>query len=287
MNYISFNPINSCRFESAGRFVSVNHPYHPRRKLRSAVLLLGYAGCYPIAQDGRRYQLEPGTFMFLFPEHEHYGTDPASDGQSHFWCHFQLPTYEITAEPGLLGSDYFLPEFGHLNHVEQYYILFNQLIDAASRTYQSPALRQSTCNAYVSILLNSICDEYCSVHNPAKGMPSRARMLLSEKVQQWIRLHYREPISSKSVAAALQYNSDYLTQVLKSTVGFTLSEVITEIRLTEAAKLLLNSDMRISEIAYAVGFRDVKYFMKAFKKAESVTPSEYRQAYYRMHINQK
>lgn len=232
MHCISFKASGSYPFESAGRFVSVNHPFHPHRRLRSAVLLLGYAGTYPIAQEGREYLLKPGTFLFLFPEHEHYGIAPASDGQSHFWCHMHLPEdWVITSSETVPASDNcILPEFGYLTHAEKYYILFNQLIDAANRTYASPTLRQSICNGYVSILLNSISNEYCTAQQTLVDAQSQNRVVLAEKVKQWIRLHFREPITSQSIAHALQYNSDYLTQVTKSATGLTLYESFQESR---------------------------------------------------------
>ena len=43
--------------------------------------------------------------------------------------------------------------------------------------------------------------------------------------------------------------------------------------------------MKIKEISLEVGFYDEKYFMKTFKKYEDVTASEYRQSYFRTHIN--
>ena len=286
MHYITFDSSEPCVFESAGRFVSFNHPYHPRRILSSVVLLLGYSGSYPIAQAERKYQLEPDTFMILFPGQEHYGYAPASDGQSHFWCHIQIPAnHRILESASLPETDHcILPEFGHLQHTEKLCILFNQLIDAANSNSGSTALRQTICNAYSSILLNSISAAY-QASLPTSSQPPQSRTVLAEKIREWIHLHYSEPISSLSISKSLKYNSDYLNQVMTTVTGHTLSETITQIRLQEAEILLLNSDLKISEIAYSVGFTDAKYFMKVFKKAKQVTPSEYRQAHFRLHLN--
>lgn len=286
MHYIIFDSSDPCVFESAGRFISFNHPFHPRRILSSAVLLLGYSGSYPIAQAGRKYQLEPDSFMVLFPGQEHYGYEPASDGQSHFWCHVQIPgNYRIVESETVPETDAcILPEFGRLPHTEKICILFNQLIDAANSSTGSSVLRQNICNSYASILLNSISASYQTNH-PSSEHPPQSRIFLAEKIREWIHLHHSEPISSLSISQSLKYNSDYLNHVLTSVTGHTLSETITQIRLQEAEILLLNSDMKISEIAYSVGFTDAKYFMKVFKKAKQVTPSEYRQAHFRLHLN--
>ena len=104
---------------------------------------------------------------------------------------------------------------------------------------------------------------------------------------EWFRLHIREGVDIGRVAAHFQYNSDYLTQVLKAETGMTLGGYINHMRIQEAKNLLINSDMRISEIAFAVGFGDEKYFMRTFKKAESVTPSGFRKACFRRHVNDR
>jgi len=283
MHYLYYPAHGSVVFESAGKFESVNHPVHPRRCLKSAVLLMGYTGEYRIAQDGREYALQPGTFMLLFPDHEHYGTAPAGDGQSHFWCHVQLTDGCTIQEHSALPQTEccILPEFGTLPQSDKYYILFHQLIDAAYTTDLPPALRQQICSSYASILLNSISAEIQSAY----ARPQQTVQVLAERIQQWIRLHYHEPITAQSVAEALQYHSDYLTLVMRSATGMTLSDAIRTARIREAKNLLLNSDMRVSDIACRVGFRDEKYFLKVFKKSESVTPSEYRQAHFHTHIN--
>lgn len=63
---------------------------------------------------------------------------------------------------------------------------------------------------------------------------------------------------------------------LKSLTGFAPVDLVREIRLNKAAKLIENSDESISEIAYSVGFRDAGYFGKCFRKKYGMTPKEYR-----------
>ena len=65
---------------------------------------------------------------------------------------------------------------------------------------------------------------------------------------------------------------------LKSLTGFAPVDLVREIRLNKAAKLIENSDESISEIAYSVGFRDAGYFGKCFRKKYGMTPKEYRRS---------
>jgi AraC-like DNA-binding protein len=66
-----------------------------------------------------------------------------------------------------------------------------------------------------------------------------------------------------------------LSKKLKSTTGFSPSELIRTIRLKRAANLLQNNADSVTQIGFAVGFEDQSYFTKSFRKQFGVTPSEF------------
>lgn len=274
-------------FSSAGRFVSENHSVHSHRRLESAVLLLGYEGCCPIAQENCEYVLEKGDALLLFPGYEHFGTAPVSVGQSHFWCHFLLPEGWTIRESGAqTESEIVLPEYIRVEHPERYFILFHQLIDAANKSYVSPLLRKRVCDAYVNVLLGNLADEYLQ-HRTATIERNANRQATVARVKEWIRLHLMQDISTRDVAAAFPFSGDYLTRLFRMETGETICGYIMRLRMEEAKKLLLNTDLLIAQIAYAVGFHDEKYFLKAFRRREGVTPSDYREAHFHIHINNR
>lgn len=61
----------------------------------------------------------------------------------------------------------------------------------------------------------------------------------------------------------------------KSQLGKTFNEVLTEYRMQKAQELLIKGDMRVGEVAYAVGYNDVKYFSQVFRDYLGCTPSEF------------
>lgn len=67
-----------------------------------------------------------------------------------------------------------------------------------------------------------------------------------------------------------------LYRKLKALTGQSISEFIRTIRLKRASQLLIQTNMGVAEIAYEVGFNDLKYFRRCFKKTFEVTPSEFR-----------
>ena len=59
-------------------------------------------------------------------------------------------------------------------------------------------------------------------------------------------------------------------------MGKSPKEYLTEYRIKQACRLLKETDLSISAIAYSVGFENNLYFSKAFKKQKGLSPSEYR-----------
>jgi signal transduction histidine kinase/DNA-binding response OmpR family regulator/ligand-binding sensor domain-containing protein len=82
--------------------------------------------------------------------------------------------------------------------------------------------------------------------------------------------------TSEELAKLTSTSTTTLYRKLKSLTGQSSNEIIRSIRLKRAAQLLKESQDTISEIAYSVGFNDVKYFRKCFQKQFNMTPSNFR-----------
>ncbi|MBQ7420964.1 MAG: response regulator, partial [Prevotella sp.] len=81
----------------------------------------------------------------------------------------------------------------------------------------------------------------------------------------------------EDLATAVHLGRTVFYGKLKSIVGMTPVDFLKHIRIQRAEQLVANSDENFSQIAYAVGFSDPKYFSKCFKKQTGMTPSDYRQ----------
>lgn len=281
MKHLLFFPDDKIEHISCGKFVcKEGGAVHPRRVLDSFVLLLGSSGCYHISENDTEYALTAGKFLLLFPGHEHYGTRPCEPGLSHYWCHFHLPAesrHRILESAGLDGSrSVILPTFGNAASFERARMLFHQLLDTARRDIPC---RDSLCNMTLMLLLSELAGPLEQGDNTAHAVTTAA------KVADWIRLYIGEIRSAKDVAEHFGYNCEYLTTALRRASGKTLTEHIRDARMEEAKNLLLCSDLSVKEIAYRCGFSDEKYFLKVFRTAADMTPSQYRNAFVRMHYN--
>jgi len=87
--------------------------------------------------------------------------------------------------------------------------------------------------------------------------------------------NFRRNLSMVDIADHVKLSRSYLSDLYSRETGEPLSETLARIRINEAKRLLRAGEMKIYEIAEAVGFADPKSFAKTFKKIVGCTPKEY------------
>lgn len=100
--------------------------------------------------------------------------------------------------------------------------------------------------------------------------------LIINKVLNHIESNYTEPITLESVAKNCYISSSYLSRIFKKIVGENFNEYLTNLRLLNAKRLLLETNYKTYQIAEKVGIYDSNYFSRLFKKNEHMTPSQFR-----------
>lgn len=96
------------------------------------------------------------------------------------------------------------------------------------------------------------------------------------KVIDFLKNNYLSDISREGLAKAMDLSPDHMSRKFKSYTGYKISDYINKLRIEEAAAKLLDSDRKIIDIAFAVGFESLVTFNRAFLKVMDMTPSEYR-----------
>ncbi|AYE34009.1 response regulator [Clostridium septicum] len=88
---------------------------------------------------------------------------------------------------------------------------------------------------------------------------------------------YYEELSLKTLAQQYNINSSYLGQIFTKEVGASFSDYLNKVKNMKAKELILNTNMKINDIAKAVGYFDTSYFYRKFKKYYGVCPSTLRE----------
>lgn len=97
-----------------------------------------------------------------------------------------------------------------------------------------------------------------------------------EKVMQYIREHFCEDITLNTVAENVFLSPVYISRLLKEQTGKNYVTLIMELRVEKAVDLLKNTELYVYEVAEQVGYDNLKYFYKVFRKVTGKSPNDYR-----------
>lgn len=94
---------------------------------------------------------------------------------------------------------------------------------------------------------------------------------------EYVKQNFCDPnITLISVAEYVHMSPAHFSTVFSQSVGKSFISYLTGLRIEKAKKLLVSGDMKLSDIAMEIGYNEPNYFSHVFRKAEGVTPKEYR-----------
>lgn len=99
------------------------------------------------------------------------------------------------------------------------------------------------------------------------------------KIKQYIGEHYNEPLRLADLAEVGHMSPTAFSRFFRLSTGRTLSEYIIDVKLGNAARLLIDGEKNISEICYECGFNNQSNFNRIFKENRGMTPRDFRAMY--------
>lgn len=124
-------------------------------------------------------------------------------------------------------------------------------------------------------LLNTVFAAFTDINSRRNLEQARPIML----AKQFIANNYMQQITLEQISKEVGFNSSYFSALFKKETGQNFLEYLAEVRMDAAKEMLREKDIPISEICFAVGYQDPKYFGKSFKKVSGLKPSEFRKLY--------
>jgi len=108
------------------------------------------------------------------------------------------------------------------------------------------------------------------------GCGEKVSNKLIENIKSYILANIEFDISISRIAKLFHYNETYLGRLFRKETGMSINDYINSRRMEIAKKLLTETDRTVINISASVGFNNVTYFNRIFKKSEGITPSGYR-----------
>lgn len=124
--------------------------------------------------------------------------------------------------------------------------------------------------------LVDICASYLTLTNGIEGNVEN----LAEEIQRYLLIHYQEDISFDTLCNYFNVSKVTLHAHFKKTYHTTIHQRLMSIRLNEARKLLMTTQLSIKDVSQQVGFQDADYFSRSFKKVYHLSPTQVRNENY-------
>ena len=126
-------------------------------------------------------------------------------------------------------------------------------------------------NLYITELLVQLC-RYKYSFKPVLSGTDRAIYAISK----YISLHFQENISLAVLSYEFGMSESHLSRKFKAHTGIGINEYITYVRITNAEKLLRETELSVTEVADQCGYSDSNYFSTVFKRIKGITPQKCR-----------
>lgn len=113
----------------------------------------------------------------------------------------------------------------------------------------------------------------------ATGLNSQVRNDLAHRVLDFIDTHCGERLTCAKIAGEFSYHPSYINRIIHSYTGFSLHDYVTRRRIRKATKLLTETELSMTEIAYQLSFYDSSHFCKVYQAHVGISPSDVRKKF--------
>lgn len=152
-------------------------------------------------------------------------------------------------------------------------ILFEALPEKKEKLAENiERLYQCTNFSAIEVLLMEILQAVENNLLPKQDSPKRVIAI----VEQYVYEHYMDVLSLDILAEKVYLTPHYLSNIFSQEKGIGLNKYIKNVRMEKAQELLLDTNMKISDICEKVGYSNVSYFCKTFRTEYGMTPEKYR-----------
>ena len=215
-------------------------------------------GCGEYQIDGNIYTIQKGMLFFMTPINFHEIKNADTD------------IINIMFSPSFTSPDALFSILGHgIEHAVQFdkdIGFVESLLDELNGS-----VKQNDVSYSIS-LLNSLLFKLARKTN----ISSDIKLTYVQSVMLYVQNNFRSELTLNDVAEFAGLSPSYLSSIFSKEAGIGFKEYLSSLRYEYAKKLLLYSDMSVSEICFDAGFEDYANFMRGFKQRYGISPGKFR-----------
>ncbi|MFA7345372.1 MAG: AraC family transcriptional regulator [Terrimicrobiaceae bacterium] len=262
------HPLMSGLFPTAiGSFPSARGHHVVRENWGDDLILIVCTGGKGFCEmAGRHLEIIPGTGFLIPGRQPHsYGADPEQPW-SISWL--QLRGGDCGSITGLLGVSVEEPRF-HLPQTALFQDEFEQALDALQNAQAAPQF------IFACAHLRRLMSQVALQRQPVNRRSRTAEENVAAS-PAWMRKHLSEPNSLERLARAAMLSPSHYSSLFRKRFGCSPVEFWIRLKIEEACRWLDQTALPISAIAGKVGYEDVYYFSRLFKKITGRSPARHR-----------
>jgi AraC-like DNA-binding protein len=235
---------------------------HADRVLPVHELIVVQAGMLPIAEEDRRFEVFSDQWVLLRAGARHWGSDDLDQQTWFYWVCFG-----DSADADLDIASIYERRAGSVARPRRVRACFEHLLEDQRRAILSTVIARSHLQLLLSEMRLPAVAE--TRDDAAPGLSGRASAFVAE--------HLSDPnLSTARIASELACSPDYLGRVFRASFDETLTEHIHRRRIERALALFRSTELPVDRVAAAVGFSDVRYFRRIFKRRVGLTSGQFR-----------
>jgi AraC-like DNA-binding protein len=257
---------------------------HPDRLMETInVFVYVKKGLIDVIEDGIKYELSEGSYLFLRKNTPHWGSSFYIPGTEWYYIHFynleekETPEFSHYQHSSLILEENYsahikLPKQGMVHNPEYIEWQLKKLHD----DYQSP---QPFRPLYLSALTYQFFVDLYTVQL-TEGKESKQHRIVGRMIELFSQAAPKK-LSSEEISTTLGMNYAYLSTLFRQETGKSITQFQDELLIEKAITLLKKESVNISEVSDTLGFSNPFYFSRVFKKITGVSPSAYLKQTYR------
>ncbi len=149
-------------------------------------------------------------------------------------------------------------------------------IEVLRQAYFSTRVVPARQHEAIVKLLSIFAQHLSMLSNQVVVQHENAEPPVIARAKEYIQEHQTENLRLGHVAKACNTSTFYFCKMFKKVTGINFTDYLSRVRIEKSKNLLLNPNLRVSEIAFEVGFQSLTHFNRVFKKILGQSPTEYR-----------
>lgn len=241
----------------------------PPKGMRDFDLWYVWSGVGTMQHAGGVDPIDRGSLFLLRPRHEYHGRHDRRRRLGVCFVHFD---FVDAAGRVVFPDDSRLPPLrSQVRDPGVYETLMRRIVSLHQSTL--PADRLAAQRLLESVLLTMASDRLES-----RGVDDERTRRIDE-IARWVREHPGERVTVEELAERAAYGVNYFTRLFTQRIGKTPVAFLIECRIDRAKELLSTSRLSIKQIASALGYRDLFYFSRQFKRVTGRPPAQWRERF--------